>query len=260
MNKTLKIVLGIIVVTLIVSGIVVYSKNKDSYINMNYPDATFTQLDAPKEGQEIAIIDTSIGEYRVALFREYAPNTVENFVDLANSGFYDGKYVYMVSDNYGIFMMGTTKKSGVIISEKEVIKEGEDDEKRIYSQEEYDTENAKYDNEVSENLWPFKGALISVGPNSKGTGTFIWTLDTFEYTDDVKEVLEGGENANMELVNKFYENGGLPQLSQQYTVFGQTYEGLDVVEKITQAEADSKSGNPNEDIMIKSIKIEKYKK
>lgn len=259
MNKFLKIGLAILLVTGVMISFVMCNKSQSAFPEMSFSDATFTQLDAPVEGQEIAIIDTSLGEYRVALFREYAPNTVENFVNLANSGFYDGKYVYQVSDD-GLFMFGTAKKSGVIIDDKEVIKDGEDDEKRIYSQKEYDAENAKYDSEISQNLWPFKGAVISLGPNYEGTGAFVCTIDTIEFTDDVKADMEKGENINMDLVNKFYEYGGIPQLTQNYTIFGQTYKGLDVVQKITEVEADSKTAAPKEDVMINSVKIEKYTK
>lgn len=259
MNKVLKIVLTFVIVVGVLLGFAMCSKSKSPFPEMSFSDATFTQLDGPVEGQEIAIIDTSLGEYRVALFREYAPNTVENFVNLANSGFYDGKYVYQVI-NDGLFTFGTAKKSGIIISEKEVIKDGEDDEKRIYTQEEYDTENAKNDNELTESLWPFKGAVISVGPDHEGTGAFVWTLDSIEMDDDVREYLEKGDDINTELVDKFMENGGVPQFAQGYTVFGQTYEGFDVIEKITDVEADSKTAVPTEDVMIKSVKIEKYTK
>jgi peptidylprolyl isomerase len=48
--------------------------------------------------------------------------------------------------------------------------------------------------------------------------------------------------------------GGTPHLDQSYTVFGEVYEGLDVVEKIAAEQVD-KNARPIIDIRIKSISI-----
>lgn len=66
---------------------------------------------------------------------------------------------------------------------------------------------------------------------------------------------------NKMLGEAFAENGGIPNFSQQMTVIGQTYEGLDVVEKLASLETEN-SGIykiPKEDIMINSVKIDEYK-
>ena len=48
-------------------------------------------------------------------------------------------------------------------------------------------------------------------------------------------------------------------MSGNYTVFAQTYEGMDVFEKIlSQKPKSNKNIQPKEDIMINSIKIETY--
>ena len=66
---------------------------------------------------------------------------------------------------------------------------------------------------------------------------------------------------NKELGEAFAENGGIPNFSQQLTVIGQTYEGIEVVEKLASLETEN-SGIykvPKEDIMINSVKIDVYK-
>ena len=49
--------------------------------------------------------------------------------------------------------------------------------------------------------------------------------------------------------------GGTPHLDGQYTVFGEVLEGMEVVEKIQQAETDGRD-RPLDDIKILSVKVE----
>jgi peptidyl-prolyl cis-trans isomerase B (cyclophilin B) len=47
-------------------------------------------------------LDTSAGEITLEMYPEYAPRTVNNFVFLANEGFYDGIVFHRVIDNFMI--------------------------------------------------------------------------------------------------------------------------------------------------------------
>ncbi|MEE3719135.1 peptidylprolyl isomerase [Tumidithrix elongata RA019] len=49
-----------------------------------------------------AIMETSKGTINLELFDQDAPNTVKNFVDLAQKGFYDGLSFHRVIDNFMI--------------------------------------------------------------------------------------------------------------------------------------------------------------
>ena len=49
---------------------------------------------APPEGEEIAVLETSMGAMAFELFPEDAPKTVAQFKDLVRNGFYDGTVSY----------------------------------------------------------------------------------------------------------------------------------------------------------------------
>jgi cyclophilin family peptidyl-prolyl cis-trans isomerase len=52
-----------------------------------------------------------------------------------------------------------------------------------------------------------------------------------------------------------YKQGGVPELDGQHTVFGQVFEGMDIVDKIAEVEVDDKA-KPLEDVVILSIEVQ----
>jgi peptidyl-prolyl cis-trans isomerase A (cyclophilin A) len=69
-----------------------------------------------EDGNPIAIIDTSKGVIKVELFEDICPKTCENFIKLANDGFYDGMIFHRVMDDFMIqagntYPDGSTKES-----------------------------------------------------------------------------------------------------------------------------------------------------
>src|SRR4030042_6979172 len=87
--KKNKLVLGVVLVVVIIVVIaglyIVFFSNKDS--NNNNVSTN-----------PIAIIDTSMGIIKVELFQDKVPNTVDNFVNLANGGFYNGLVFHRVAN------------------------------------------------------------------------------------------------------------------------------------------------------------------
>lgn len=63
----------------------------------------------------IAIIDTSMGIIKIELYENKAPKTCENFIKLANEGFYDGMIFHRIMDNFMI-QAGNTYPDGEIKS------------------------------------------------------------------------------------------------------------------------------------------------
>lgn len=64
----------------------------------------------------IAVIETSMGTIKVELYKDKVPNTCDNFIKLANEGFYDGLVFHRVIDDFviqggGFYPNGTNKES-----------------------------------------------------------------------------------------------------------------------------------------------------
>ena len=92
-------------------------------------------------------------------------------------------------------------------------------------------------------------------------GSRFTIVNTIEFDDQMKEDIRTVSESK-ELGEAFIKKGGIPNFSQQMTVIGQTYEGLDVVEKLASLETveGGSYSTPKEDIMIISVKIDKYSK
>lgn len=50
----------------------------------------------------VAKFETTMGDFRIELYSDLAPNTVKNFTDLAGKKFYDGVIFHRVIDNFMI--------------------------------------------------------------------------------------------------------------------------------------------------------------
>ena len=64
------------------------------------PFATAAFADEVK--RPAANFETTMGNFKIELYSDLAPNTVKNFVDLANKNFYDGVIFHRVIDNFMI--------------------------------------------------------------------------------------------------------------------------------------------------------------
>ena len=93
--------------------------------------------------------------------------------------------------------------------------------------------------------------MANSGANTNGSQFFIvQTEQTYEaYLDQF-----GLNDAQKEL---FKQYGGTPWLYQVHTVFGQVYEGMDVVDKIAAVETDE-DDKPLTDVVIEHIEVSKY--
>ncbi len=217
----------------------------------------FPQLEEPKEGEEIAIVKTNMGDIKIKLCPEEAPKAVENFVTHAKEGYYDGLTIHRVVKDF-VIQGGDPAGNGT---------GGES----IWGE--------PFEDEFSQDIYHFNGAvaMANSGANTNGSQFYIVARPTmldgyFEYVDSVTE--ENGDsellvnpstnkifrfNYSEEARNKYNELGGTPELDYGYSVFGQVFEGLDIVNVINSVEVDE-NDKPVTDVVIETIEIVKYSK
>ncbi len=89
-RKWVYLALIFIVIVIAVVAVVV-SQNLLSKPNNNEP-----------EGNPVVLFDTDYGTFKVELFQDKMPQTVDNFVKLVNDGFYNGVIFHRIKDDFMI--------------------------------------------------------------------------------------------------------------------------------------------------------------
>lgn len=211
----------------------------------------------PEIGEKIAVITVKdYGEIKIKLFPEDAEKGVENFVGLAEMNYYDEILFHRVIPSFMI-QGGDPKGDGT-------------GGKSIWGD--------KFEGGTSEHLYHFSGAVAYA--NSKGTSTngsqfYIVNTAPGEYSLGGQRLPDGSvyyyqtfEEAGYSLpanVQEMYrEKGGTPSLDGGYTIFGQVFEGMDVVRAIAQVETNQDDSNgipvdkPLVPVIMESVRIVEY--
>lgn len=191
----------------------------------------FPQLDQENNQPQVTIV-TSLGELSLVLYPDLAPKTCQNFVELAQKGYYEGVLFHRVIKDFMI-QGGDPTGTG---------RGGES----IYG--------APFEDEFSKALYNLNGALsmANSGPNTNGSQFFIVTAK--EVPDNMLAQLAPGGWPE-EIITAYREQGGTPWLDQRHTVFGQLLDGEEVLSAIEDQKTDAMD-KPLEDIKIEKIKIE----
>lgn len=198
----------------------------------------------PVKGQQIATISIKeFGDVKVMFFPEQAPKAVENFTTHAKDGYYDGLTFHRVMDGFMI-QGGDPEGTGMA---------GES----IWG--------APFEDEFSKDLHNFTGALsmANSGQNTNGSQFFIVNtepivdVETAEGTVTADQILNAngrGANLTAEARETYKKIGGANWLDDKHTVFGQVYEGLDVVKKIMQTPT-GEGDMPTTPVIIEKITV-----
>lgn len=204
--------------------------------SIDFSNAVLPQLNSEVADNEYLVeMVTSMGSIKIRLFPEIVPKTVENFVTHAKEGYYDGVIFHRVIDNFMI-QGGDPEGNGT---------GGES----IWGK--------PFEDESNRELFNIRGALsmANSGPDTNGSQFFI-----VQNKDDVSTRSGLLKDEYPEPIIEKYKEGGAPYLDYTYeasasnhTVFGQVFEGMDVVDKIAAVEVDGEK--PKTDVTIIEIKI-----
>lgn len=232
------------------------------------------------DGDKVAEIEIEgYGTIKAKLYPDIAPVGVKNFIDLAEEGYYDGLKIHRVVAD---FMMqgGSLNGDGTGGNAK--------------------TESTYFDIEPDKSARHFYGALCYANAMGRNTTQFYIVnnhvsqditelnvdninnvvtqfeevlkqceADTTEYMyynsqmNYYKNLADFVANATEDVKKAYAEVGGTPVLDGGYTVFGQVFEGYDIIDKISRVEvgtnASGEESKPLEDIIIKTVRIVDYK-
>ena len=191
----------------------------------------FPQLNELNTSNPLVTVHTNHGDFKLELFPEIAPKTVENFVTHAKNGYYNGVIFHRVIED---FMIQGGDPTGTGMG-------GES----IYGR--------TFEDEFSREAFNLYGTLsmANAGPNTNGSQFFIVTAKQVP-AQMLKQLKDGGWPE--EIVEEYAKVGGTPWLDHRHTVFGRVVEGMDVVLKIEGVERNAQD-RPLEDVVIESMDV-----
>lgn len=231
---------------------------------------------------EITIRD--FGTIKAKLFTDIAPIGAENFIRLAEYGYYEGLNIHRVIED---FMMQGGSLSGDGTGGTVA-----------YTGEGSDADD--FGVEIDSRARHFYGALCYANALGRNDAQFYIVnnnqqdvLSELPDTEQIKEaalsfgeylpyIEEGSleyryfenmktyytnlaamiENMSQDVIDKYSAEGGTPMLDGGYTVFGQVYEGFDVIDAISAVEVETndqgEESRPVQEIIIESVKIVTY--
>ncbi|MBX2814993.1 MAG: peptidylprolyl isomerase, partial [Saprospiraceae bacterium] len=109
----------------------------------------------------------------------------------------------------------------------------------------------------------FKGALSAartpdqVNPQKRSSGSQFFIVQGYKVPEHElnRFAQQKGVTYTEEDRKRYQEEGGYPPLDGEYTVFGQVVDGLEVIDKITGVETDSRN-RPREDVRMRIYLIQ----
>ena len=226
--KNILWIIALILVIMLLAG-VAYGYYKKATMEVKNPIATM----------EVE----NFGTIKIELYPDIAPQTVSNFVTLANRGFYDGLTFHRIVKDFmiqGGDKEGTGQGSSTI---KDLKDDGEDTA--------YSIKGEFIANGVENNL-KFEEGVVGMARS-----------DYTQYSSSLKE-----ESYNSGSSQFFIMTKSNTSLNGYYTAFGKVIEGMDIVHKIEEVEVkvadnseetgNTEASSPVNPPKITSIKVDTY--
>ena len=188
----------------------------------------------------LVLLETEFGNMLIHLYDE-TPKHRDNFIKLAEQNFYDGLLFHRVIEGF-------------------MIQGGDPNSKKAGANVPLGSGGPGYriDAEFDKSLVHIKGALAAArqgdnaNPKKESSGSQFYIVDGKPLTEEqIRNFgLSKGINYTDEQIKVMLEEGGTPFLDNEYTVFGQVIEGLEVIDKIAAVKKNNRD-RPLEDIEMK---------
>ncbi len=188
--------------------------------------------------ETILLIETDYGNMKVKLYDE-TPIHKANFMKLAKEGFYNDLLFHRVISGF-------------------MIQGGDPNSKDAPASKRLGSGGPGYTLEAEIGKYHFKGALSAarqgdaVNPEKKSSGSQFYIVQGKSIDGKTLDMMEKqkGIKYSIEDRKKYKELGGTPFLDNEYTVFGEVIEGLEVIDEIAKAQT-APGDRPVKDIKMK---------
>ncbi len=187
---------------------------------------------------------TSMGTMLIQLYDD-TPLHRDNFLKLAESGYYKDLLFHRVIN--GFMVQGGDPKSRGVGPNQRLGSGGP---------------GYQIDAEFKKDLFHIKGALAAArtggpsNPKKRSSGSQFYIVQGKPVSEDQLKVMEAQKGIVYDDESReiLMNQGGTPFLDQEYTVFGQVIEGLEIVDKIAGVPT-SGADRPKEDVKILDVKV-----
>lgn len=192
----------------------------------------------PNDGYTYALISTEYGDMKVKLYNS-TPQHRDNFIKLANEGYYDGTLFHRVIAGF-------------------MVQGGDPDSRGAAPGQALGMGGPGYTVPAEIGALHMKGALAAArtnNPAKESSGSQFYVVHGKTVNDiDLQNVANRTGRQYSDAQKQLYkELGGTPQLDWEYTVFGEVVEGYDVIDAIA-AVATAPGDRPIEDVSM-TVKI-----
>lgn len=185
-----------------------------------------------------------MGDIEVLLYKE-TPKHKDNFIKLAEEGFYDSTIFHRVIND---FMIQGGDPQSHPSSQTGMIGNG--------------GPGYTLENEINNQFIHKKGALAAArqgdvtNPTKRSSGSQFYIVEGQRFLRKYMSRFEEnrGKPYTMEELNIYETIGGTPHLDGEYTIFGEVTKGIEIVEKISDMPT-SNEDRPLEDIYIIKMKV-----
>ena len=185
-----------------------------------------------------AEVVTEYGTMRIKLYNT-TPKHRDNFIELAQKGYYDGTLFHRVIK--GFMIQGGDPLS---INAPKDLPLG--------------SGGPEYTIPPEIGAYHFKGAIAAarrgdaVNPGKESSGSQFYIVQgNLQKKKNLKQIaMSKGITYTQDEINKYMEIGGTPALDNEYTVFGEVVEGFEVIDAIAGQQI-NRANRPNEDILMK---------